>query len=60
MLVQLLDLNDKFGDRIEKPIEEEPDGDEKRVALALHDPFLVHGSWWWWVVSGGEREANDA
>lgn len=40
-LVELLDLDDEVGDGVEEPVEEERGGDEKSVALTLHDGFLV-------------------
>ncbi|KAK9027951.1 hypothetical protein V6N11_067770 [Hibiscus sabdariffa] len=40
-LSQLLHPNNKVGNGVKKPIEKKSGGDEKRVALALHDGFLV-------------------
>ncbi|KAK8595250.1 hypothetical protein V6N13_123130 [Hibiscus sabdariffa] len=40
-LVQLLNPGNKVSNGVKKPIEKEGDSDEKRVALTLHDGFLV-------------------
>lgn len=40
-LVEVLDPDNKVGDGVQKPVEEERGSDEERVALALHDGFLV-------------------
>lgn len=40
-LVEEVDADDKVGDGVEEPVEEECGGDEEGVALALHDGFLV-------------------
>lgn len=40
-LIQLLDLDHKMSDGVEKPVKHKGGGDEERVALALHNRFLV-------------------
>ncbi|KAL4361330.1 hypothetical protein GQ457_04G009490 [Hibiscus cannabinus] len=40
-LVQLLNPDNKVSNGVKKPIEKEGGGDEKGVALTLHDGFLV-------------------
>lgn len=37
----MIDLDDKAGNGIEEPVEDEGGGDEEGVALRLHDGFLV-------------------
>lgn len=57
-LVQLLDPDDEVGDGVKEPVEEEGGGDEERVALALHDGFLVaevFGGGAGLTVAGGAR-----
>lgn len=41
MLLKLIDLASEIRDSEEEPVEDEGGGDEKSVALALHDRFLV-------------------
>lgn len=40
-MVELFDASNEMGDRVEEPVEDDSDGDEESVALALHDGLLV-------------------
>lgn len=40
-LVQLLDLDNEMSHRVQQPIEQQSRRDQQRVALTLHDGFLM-------------------
>ncbi|KAL8142073.1 hypothetical protein V2J09_015105 [Rumex salicifolius] len=40
-LIQLIDLDEQSGDRVENPVEDKRSGDEEGVALTLHDGLLI-------------------
>lgn len=49
-LIQLINLNDKTRNRVQKPVENKRRRDQNRVALRLHGGFLVAE-----VLGGGAR-----